>query len=377
MKKIVLVHCISNLEVGGAQAVLYQLLQRLPEHLFEHKIIYFREGPYVEMIKTLGIEMHQIKGALCPYDPLFLYRFFSLIKLLKPDCLHTMLWAANALGRYVAWKYALPLVQVLHNNQDQNGFLRACLDKILPQSTGPIVAVSDGVKESAFTHAPWFLKHTICVIPNGIDVFELQKKASAEHITRYELGLDQDQFLIGTVGRFEPVKNYSFLLTAFAVLYDKYQKERLMLIGQGSQESFLRQRAYDLGIEKHVQFVIGKPAYRYYQLFDCFVMTSFKEGLSIALLEAMSFGLPCIITCDTLKHDVVEHDVNGLLVQSGDPELLAQAIDSLAQNVDLRKRLGLQAQATVQKLFPVETMIHGYKEIYKKVVHEAHGKMQH
>ena len=95
MKKKVLVHVISNLGVGGAETVLYHLLRRLSSDEFDHKVVYFYEGPYVEKIKQLQIPVYQVKGIVCAYDPLFCMRFFGLIKRLRPDCLHTVLWAAN------------------------------------------------------------------------------------------------------------------------------------------------------------------------------------------------------------------------------------------------------------------------------------------
>ena len=373
MKKTVLVHVISNLGIGGAETVLYQLLCRLDMKQFDHKVIYFYDGPYVQRIRDLGIPAYQVKGFVSFYDPVFFYRFFSLIKQLQPDCLHTVLWAANLLGRIAAWKYKLPLVQALHNNQDQNGFLRKFIDRFSPKVSGPIVAVSEGVGQSVVAYTPWINVQRMCVIKNGIDVAEVRKRAALEPICREDLGLLPDHFVIGTVGRFEPVKNYSFLLTAFAVLYDKYRKERLVLVGQGSQEQLLKRRAYYLGIDEQVLFITGQPAYKYYPLFDCFVMTSYKEGLSMALLEAMSIGLPCIVTSSEEHHDVLVHGENGLLVPPGNPQLLADALDQLAQDPALRIRLGEAAKNTIEKSFTLDSMIAGYTKIYQKAMAEMGG----
>src|SRR3989338_5352959 len=109
MKKKVLVHVISNLGIGGAETVLYQLLRRLSAQDFDHKVIYFHEGAYVAKIKQLGIPVYQVKGLVGAYDPVFFVRFFSLVSRLRPDCLHTVLWAANFLGRLAAWYYQIPL----------------------------------------------------------------------------------------------------------------------------------------------------------------------------------------------------------------------------------------------------------------------------
>ncbi len=374
MKKKVLVHVISNLGIGGAETVLYQLLRRLGSHEFDHKVVYFYEGPYVQKIKQLGIPVYHVTGFLCVYDPVFFVRFFALIDRLRPDCLHTVLWAANFLGRLAAWMYQIPLVQALHNNLDQNGFVRSCIDRFSPKPPGPLVAVSQGISQSVLAHAPWIDRKKVCVIKNGIDCYEVQKNGQAEMASRKELGLADDHFIIGTVGRFEAVKNYSLLLTAFAILYDTYRKERLVLVGQGSQERFLRQRAYHLGVEQEVTFVTGQPGYRYYPIFDCFVMTSYKEGLSMALLEAMSFGLPCIVTSSEQTHDVIVHEKNGLLIKAGEPQLLADTIARLVQDDELKQRLAKGAKETVERSFSIDVMVAGYADLYKKTIQEGVGK---
>ena len=86
------------------------------------------------------------------------------------------------------------------------------------------------------------------------------------------------------------------MIESFALVYAKNKNARLVLVGVGSGEAMLRQKAHTLGITHFVVFVIGQQAYGYYSLFDCFAMSSDKEGISIALLEAMAFSLPCVAT---------------------------------------------------------------------------------
>ena len=80
MKKTVLVHVISNLGIGGAETVLYHLLRRLDTQQFEHKVIYFYDGPYVQKIRELGIPVYNVKGLFGLYDPVFMVRFFYSLK---------------------------------------------------------------------------------------------------------------------------------------------------------------------------------------------------------------------------------------------------------------------------------------------------------
>jgi L-malate glycosyltransferase len=362
-KKIKLVHVISNLGVGGAEGVLYQLLNHLDSSKFSHTVIYFRPGPYVEKIKKLGVKTYYVRGVLFRYDPVFLVKLFLLVQKLKPDCLHTLLWAANFLGRLIASVLRISHVEVLHNNIDQNGLIRTILDRVTAQRRGELVAVSDGVAQSLTQHAPWFTAVPVHIIKNGVPQYKASNK-----IDRADLGLSDAQFVIGSVGRFEAVKNYGLLLTAFALLYDEHRRARLVLVGQGSQENFLRTRAYDLGIDDRVIFVVGQDAQPYYQLFDCFVMSSYKEGISMALLEAMRQAIVPVVTSTSSTHDVINHGKNGFLLPSGDASKLAAGIDELIQSRALRRRLSENARTTVELHFKIERMANEYAELYQRVV---------
>lgn len=362
--KLHIVHVISNLGVGGAEGVLYELLSHLDATQFTHTVLYFRPGPYVAKIEALGIKTYYVHGLWFRYDPFLLIRCYRLILMLKPDCLHTLLWAANFIGRLIAPYLGIAHIEVLHNNIDQNGFVRMFFDRITAGRVGKIIAISDGVASSLIEYAPWFSKTPVTVIKNGISWHSL---TDYDVVTKESLGLSNAHFIIGTVGRFERVKNYGLLLTTFALLYDDHSKARLVMVGQGSQERFLRTRAYDLGIEDRVVFVTGKDAQPYYQLFDCFVLSSFKEGISMALLEAMNNGVPAVVTSTSPVHDVIENEENGFLVPSGDPEKLAQALDRFINSRALCRKIGDRAKETVKQYFGVQRMVQEYTDLYCQV----------
>lgn len=361
-KKLHIVHVISNLGVGGAEGVLFQLLSNLNTSEFKHTVVYFHDGPYVKKIKNLGIKTYRVNGLFFSYDPIFILRFFLLIKKLQPDCLHTLLWAANFLGRLTASFLKIPHVEVLHNNIEQNGLIRLGLDRLTARQRGELVAVSPGVHESLKLYAPWFLYRPAQIIKNGIE-----NGPSKVQVTRQGLGLTENHFIIGSVGRFESVKNYGLLLTAFALLYDDHRKARLMLVGQGSQEHFLRRRAYDLGIDDRVIFVVGKDAKPYYDLFDTFVLTSPKEGISLALLEAMQAGIPSVVTGVVPQHDVIQDQKNGFVVPAGDPVALAQKLHRLIESRALRRKIGEAAKKRIASDFQIKTMVQEYKKLYEQV----------
>ena len=240
-------------------------------------------------------------------------------------------------GRY----RGIPVVSAWHNNLDQDGWLRNALDFATCGLAQTHIAVSQGVLESAkrIMGAPRLEGNTF-VITNGINIQRIHAASGASSISRYDLGIKADQFVIGSVGRFEPVKRYDLMLEAFALLHARYPQTRLVLVGSGNLEEQLRLHAHELGIKHAVIFVVGQSAYSYYPLFDCFSLSSDKEGISIALLEAMSFGLPCAITHQGTDHAVIHDGLNGLLVEAGNAQMLAQTWALLMAKPKLAVRMG-------------------------------------
>ena len=368
MKKIKLIHVISNLERGGAQAVLYNLLCHLSDQKFEHHVIYFRYGPYVQQIKELNISIYHVNGILCLYDPVFFVRFFRLIKQLKPDCMHSLLWAANSVSRLVACWLGIPLVSVIHNNVDQDGYIRYAIDYISLSLSKTYVTVSDGARTSFVKRYPWFEPHYIQVIQNGINVDEVNAHVQAYSISKRELGIAQNDFIIGSVGRFELVKNYALLLKSFSTVVQRVKNVHLMLVGSGSQEIMLRNYAQQLGIAKKVTFIIGQQSYAYLPLFDCFALTSDKEGISIALLEVMALGIVPIVTTMEQQHPVIESGKNGLLVPAGNFQLLATELTTIIFDAQLRQKMGSNARQTIKNEFDYQKMNQAYRLLFSERV---------
>ncbi len=298
-KKRVLLHVTSSLRMGGAEQVLCDLIKHLGSDAFDHHVIYFHGGPNVERLRALGVKLYHIKGLFCMYDLLFFVRFFITIKKVKPNILHSLLWAANVATRIAGAMLRIPTVSVFHNNVDQDGALRNLLDRATIPLAHKLVAVSEGVEQSLSLHGT---TRAVQVIPNGVDCAMVQRKSMAQNVNKYALGLLDEHFVIGSVGRFNPVKNYRLLLESFADVAHVHAHARLVLVGVGPQEQWLRTYATTLNIAHKVVFVVGQQSYGYYPLFDCFALSSDKEGISIALLEAMSFGLPCVVTFTTKTH---------------------------------------------------------------------------
>lgn len=146
------------------------------------------------------------------------------------------------------------------------------------------------------------------VIPNAIELDKFRFNAETRKQTRKELGISDDTFLIGHVGRFMPQKNQSFLVDVLAGLLPKRSDVMLAFVGDGPDRTAVQQYVEELGIADHVLFLGQRSdVNRLYQAFDVFCLPSLYEGLCVVGIEAQRAGLPCLFS-DAITREV---DVTG------------------------------------------------------------------
>jgi len=135
------------------------------------------------------------------------------------------------------------------------------------------------------------------VIPNAIELDKFRFNAETRKQTRKELGISDDTFLIGHVGRFMPQKNQTFLVDVLAGLLPKRPDAMLAFVGDGPDRTAVQQHVEELGIADHVLFLGQRlDVNRLYQAFDVFCLPSLYEGLGIVAVEAQVAGLPCLLS---------------------------------------------------------------------------------
>ena len=182
---------------------------------------------------------------------------------------------------------------------------------------------------------------------------------------RRELGFTQDDFLMLTVAEMTKNKNHITILQAMGILKDTPAYERLhyLIVGRGEQWEPLEASAKALGISDHVHFLGYRgDVPQLYRCCDLFAFMPFREGLSVALMEAMSSGMTVFCTEIRGNTDLVEDGVSGIYVKN-DPASVAKAIETLEFDPELRAKLG-EGAAQKALLFDDENVHKRMKEIY-------------
>ena len=157
------------------------------------------------------------------------------------------------------------------------------------------------------------------------DMFFPMDKLEARRI----LKLPEDHFIVLFVGGLDPLKAPHILIQAFKIFNERSPNSLLLLIGKGTLENKLRTLAEKLELEKNVKF-LGKISHSdlpiYYNASDVFVLPSFYEGISLVSLEALSCGIPIVVTSAIGASEFIQPGVQGFIVEEGDVESLALAL---------------------------------------------------
>ena len=171
-----------------------------------------------------------------------------------------------------------------------------------------------------------------------------------------------------SVGRLEREKGHTFLLDAVATLRDRGTAVHLELVGDGTLMESLRGQARELGIEDRITFAgaVGQDTIREnYRRADAFCLPSLGEGIPVVLMEALATGLPAIASNTMGIPELIEHGVTGLLVPAGRPNQIADAVELLAADPALRRRLG---EAGRRKVIDDYDLDHGVDQLREAFV---------
>lgn len=189
---------------------------------------------------------------------------------------------------------------------------------------------------------------------------------------RAELGYAHTDFVVGTVGRFDPIKNLPMLLASLEAAASAVPAARGLLIGDGPVFAQLRSTLEHKGLEKRVHLTgYRRDARLLAQCLDLFVLTSFSEGTSMALLEAMAAGVPVAVTEVGGNPEIVLKGESGWMVPSGSIEELTKVIIEAAREPHKRRRMGVAGRRRFESHYSMSNMLDSYRALYESLLSAA------
>ncbi len=210
----------------------------------------------------------------------------------------------------------------------------------------------------------------IDLIYSGVDPARFAKEYSPEEITsiKRSMGLKSGP-VVGTIGRLSPVKGQRFLVRAMKDVIHQRPDAQTLIVGDGDEGASLRKLARSLDIEDSVHFLHSTlDTARVLAVMDIFVFPSVKEGLGIALLEALASGRPCVASNVGGIGDIIENGSNGMLVTVEDNAAIRNAILLLLADEALRKSMSKRGSILVREKFSLDSMADNVIGMYNRVV---------
>jgi glycosyltransferase involved in cell wall biosynthesis len=356
-------------DLGGGPAQVREVVTRLPREEFAVTVAGPSGSSHGGMLAQSGARVVGIGTDRIGRRP-----FLDVLELIRVDgidIVHSHGKGAGLYGRLAARRAGIPAVHTFHGIHARYpvGGARAylMLERALARITAAIVHVSESqaLEAAALGLAPPGRTH---VIVNGIDARCVAAGAMTRAAAREKLRLEPDALVLGTVARFDPVKGLDSLLRAFALAAAQYPAARLVLVGDGPEVPRLRALSATLGIEARVRLA-GPIAHasRLLPALDLYVSASRKEGLPLALLEAMACGLPVAATRVPGHVDVVAEGVTGLLAAPDDHGDLARAMRELMTEQARRSVMGQAGRRRVEDRFGASRMAAETAALYRSV----------
>lgn len=377
-----ILHVITGLQLGGAEAMLIKLLSRMDSTRFENHVVTLQSGgclwheaePHCRSLASLGLNA-PLQG------PQAIVALLRHMRALRPDVVQTWLYHGDLVGGLAARLCGLPFIwNIRCSNMDmrQYSFPSRIVLAILPHlSRMPTAVVANSRAGRAAHEVLGYRPKRWVQIPNGFDTDRYRPDPAAAADIRRELGLAPDAFVVGMAARFDPKKDHETFLRAAALHAGRHAQTRFVLVGQGLdadgcpvaasvQAKGLQDRVLLLGERADIPRVL--------QAFDVAALSSaFGEGFPNFIGEAMSCAIPCVVT-DVGDSAAIVGDT-GQVVPPADPAVLAAAWATLADaDPSARKALGEAARKRIVDHYALPAIVRQFEDLYAAV---ANGKTAH
>jgi len=332
------------------------------------------KGVSIEVIEELGRSISPLRDARA------VIRLAQLIRRERPTILHTHTAKAGAVGRAAALLAggARPpiVVHTFHGHVLRGYFNRVAtfgfrtLERLLARVTTKLIAVSPEVRDDLVRLgvAP---AEKFAVIRLGIELDQRVCSSDDQRTeTRRVLGLGRGEpFVVGWVGRMTAVKRTDLVVRVLRALVDRGVDARLLLVGDGPDREALERLAHDLGVVKRCLFLgYQEDVARFYDAIDVLLLPSVNEGTPVSVIEALAAERPAVATRVGGIPDVVRDGVDGFLVDSDEPDALAERLAELAADPLRRTAMGEAGRARVLERYAVDRLVDDVDALYRQLL---------
>jgi len=374
MKKILFVWDRLD-SLGGVEVVIYNLSKKLIEKGYNVYLAVFKDGRVRQMFEEIGvnIKVFQRKNKFDFLNPF--KEFYNFVKNEKIDVIHTHGHFPGIIGRFVGKLLKKKVISTYHLalNEDGHPTITKILTKITLSLADYKTFVSQKVEKSFFNDSMVFdysliNKRNHFTIYNGVDIGEINKSLEGldRILIRKYYKIDKDDIFLLNIGRLTEQKGQKYLIEAMRKIVKVNKNVKLVIIGEGELKEYLEKIINQYSLQEHIKiFPPTRDIFKVMASSDMFIFPSLWEGLPVVLIEAMTIGIPIIATNVTGINEVITNNHDGILIESKNVDILADAVTDLINNKEKIKSLALNANNTVKERFTLDRMSNYYESLYK------------
>lgn len=350
---------LNRMDSGGVEAVVMNYYRHIDRKQVQFDFYFAKDSvfPQREELEKMGAGIYPIPS----YTKVFSYHrvLHHAFKRGNYQIAHAHLSTMSVFPLFAAWRAGIP-VRICHNHSTAHwGEGKKTLLKYLLRPFAKIFATdyfACGEKAGRWMYGNrCFERGRVHVMPNAIDTKKFAYDEEAKRCLRAELGIPQDAFVLGHVGRFMYQKNHAFLLRVFQRLLSSRQDAWLLLIGEGERMKLIRSEVEKMGIEGKVRFTgTRSDVAKLYSAMDVFCLPSFYEGLPVVALEAQANGLPCLFSDRMTKEVVLTPGARQLSIENPEPWVKAVQEAQRQNTCALPERYDIAFEGEILKNFYVK-----------------------
>lgn len=369
-------HVIDSLFLGGAEQLLVTLARHIDQQQFEVRVCTLNpddaRAPISVALQESAVPVHRAHR-FARHDARHVPWLAQIIRREAIDVVHTHLAYANVTGLVAAAAARRRAVTTLHSTADRHNGLAQLKTRVqglaLQRCADVIIACSADVKTAAVERFR-VASGKVVVVPNAIDVGGYSGESEAGVTRRAELLGDRPGPLIVAVGTLSSVKGHEQLVDATGRLIGEFPSIRLVIVGRdGDNAALVRERIAARGLQEHV-VLAGEQTdvASFLGAADLFVHASIREGLPLAVLEAMASGVPVVATTLGGISSGGQDDVLARIAPAGNAEALAGEMSKLLRDPDDARRLASRARLYVETHYDAGAWARSLEAIYRRVI---------
>lgn len=362
-------HVITTLAGGGAERFVSQLTPAIARTGVRTGVMTVYPSAIPHEVASADVDVVQIsrKGR---YDAGFLPRMISEMRAWRPDVVHTHMHNGTYWGRAAAIAASVPvIVRTEHAPCDPSIRARGTFlaDRVLNRATAAIVTFLSEQGQMLAAHER-FDPAKLAIIPNGIS-HAAPPNAQAIVDGRNRLGVPPATFAIVQLGNLHRPKNQRLSIEMLSKIDPVLRgRIRLVFVGDGADRDMLGALARERGVKQLVRFLgYRNDAMRLLPGADLAIMPSLSEGMPLAMLEAMSAGVPVLTTPWPGARDLLAQGACGTISADWEPETLARCVEAIVDDLPGARAIAKHAQAVVRREYDIARTAERHRELYQRL----------